>query len=177
MRIFDLPSSLWCLGNLDLMHMESFFLLYGIVVNNMFSHPFTSPVIYPCHLRGGGEASAWQTGWFHYAISSPHLLKESSLGASVCGNQLMLHTICESPLEGFYEGSHTRACLSLATRGWPPHPPPSPGLALFWGGKCLCFNRHNFQLSPCALEVSLSHPEQIRLFFFFFICSSELAAE
>lgn len=122
-------------------------------------------------LVGGKRLLGKQAG---FITLSPPLAswRTSSLGASVCGNQLMLYTICESPLEGFYERSHTRACLSLATRGWPPHPPASPGLALWFltlSSKCLHFNRRNFQLSLCALEVSLSHPEQICHFFLFYL--------
>lgn len=120
-------------------------------------------------------------------VSLPCLLPSSSEGhlhlESVCVEISLCSTqYAKAPLEGFYERSHAGACLSLPTRGWPPHPAASPGLALWFltlSSKCLCFNRPNFQLSPCALEVSLSHPEQICLFFFFpfFICSSELSVE
>lgn len=164
------------------MHMESFFFIIWHCSQQCFFPSIRISRYTSVPPSVGGKCLLGKQAGF--ITPSPPLAswRTSSLGASVCGNQLMLHTICESPLEGFYERSHTRACLSLATRGWPPHPPASPGLALWFltlSGKCLCFNRHNFQLSPCALEVSLSHPEQICLFFFFFffICSSELTAE
>lgn len=132
--------------------------------------PSHLPLFMHATFSGGKHLLGKQAG---FITRSPPLAswRTSSLGASVCGNRLMLHTICESPLEGFYERSHTWACLSLATQGWPPHPLASPELALWFltlSSKCLRFNRCNFQLSPCALEVSLSHPEQICLFFFLF---------
>lgn len=150
--------------------MEFFFFFYcmGLRQTAFFPIPWHIP-LYICATFGGGECLLVRQAGF--ITPSPPLAswRTSSLGISVCGNQLMLHTICESPLEGFYERSHARACLSLPTRGWPPHPTASPGLALWFltlSSKCLRFNRPNFQLSPCSLEVSLSHPEQICFFFF-----------
>ena len=153
------------------MHMEFVFFLI-IIIWHCSQHCFFPSLHISCYtsvppLVGGKCLLGKQAG---FVTSSPILAswRTSSLGAFVCGNQLMFHAICESPLEGFYERLHTPACLSLTTQGWSPHPSASPGLALWFltlRGKCLCFNRRSFQLSPCTLKVSLSHPEQISLFF------------
>lgn len=180
--MLDLPSSLWCLGSLNLMHMESFFYYMALQSTAFFPIPSHLP-LYSRATFGGGEVSAWQTGWFHYGVSSPRLLKDIFI-RSLCvwKSAYAPHNMWKPPGRILWEVTHS----SLPVTGHPGVATPpscaSPGLALWFltlSGKCLCFNRHNFQLSPCALEVSLSHPEQICLFFFFpfFICSSELAAE
>lgn len=148
--------------------MELFF--YCMALRPRAFFPIPIPLYIHATFDGGECLLGRQVG---FITPSPPLAswRTSSLGISVCGNQLLLHTIFKSPLEGFYERSHARACLSLPTRGWPPHPAASPGVALWFltlSGECLRFNRRNFQLSPCALEASLSHPKQICLFFFFF---------
>lgn len=146
--------------------MEFFFLLlHGIEANSIFSHPFTYSVIQPCHLRWGLGRQAG------FITPSPPLLswRTSSLGISVCGNQLMLHTMCASPLEGFYERSHARACLSLPARGRPPQPAASPGLALWFLTLSASASASIDLISNCLHELwkSLYHTLNKYAFFFF----------
>lgn len=119
-----------------------------------------------------GVMSAWQAGCIHYPISPPRLLKDISI-RNLCAwkSACAPHNVQKPP--GRILGGLTCSSLPVTAHpgvATPPHPAASPGLALWFltlSSKCLPFNRRNFQLSPCALEASLSHPEQICLLFFF----------
>lgn len=145
----------------------------------MFSYPITHYTSVSPSERGGGKHLLGEQTAF--ITPSPPLAswRTSSLGTSVCGNQLMLQTIRESPLEGFYERSHTRACLSLVTRGWPPHPPPSPGLPFDSSPRVANASASIVLISNCLHELwkSLYHTLNKYAFFFLCICSSALAAD
>lgn len=142
----------------------------------MFSYPITHYISVSPSERGGGEASAWRTDCFHYPISSPRLLKDVFIrNLCVWKSAYAPDNTRKPPGRILWEVTHS----SLSVTGYPgvATPPSSlPGSALWFltpSGKCLCFNSLNFQLSPWALEVSLSHPEQIRFFFslYLFFCA------
>lgn len=158
-------------------------LFYYMAMQSRTFFPIPSHLLLQIHAtfsRVGGKRLLWQTGWLHYAISSPRLLKDIFIRILRVEIILCSTQYVKVPGKDFVRG-HTLEPVCH----WPPgggHPTLLPPWDLAIGfltlsSKCLCFNRHNFQLSPCTLEVTLLHPEQIPHFFFSFICSSELAAE